>query len=333
MLKLLFSLALVIALLLLTVDFTKLSSVLAEIEVANLATMSVLVVGVSLLSVLRWYLLLKALKFERGFREVARAGLIGQGLNVILPGGVVGDFAKLFLVAEPPERGITKTLASVGVERLLGIGALFLVIAVLLLDPGLARHLPGPLAEFAGLSGVLMLLGIIAAVAFVIGLDRAVPTNPSMPRQYLAALADMFHVVASYRSHPWTLLKTAILSILCHVLAITAIWVVANQLHSVSIGLIALAVMVSFLMTLLPVTVGGLGTREVVFLAFLSNAGFGAEGAVALSLCWFVVSSTTAVVLAAMANFLPGDAITMDMLRNWRSGGAVATTADRSANQ
>jgi glycosyltransferase 2 family protein len=313
MLKFIFSLALLVFFLALVVDPREFVTTLAAVHPAPLAAMAVLVVVLSAVSAWRWRLLLRPLGYLRSRWQILRAQLIGQGINIIVPGGLGGDFVKVFLIAEPPDRGVSQTLATVGVERLLGVAALGAIVAILVIDPALARHLPGPLSEFSQpLALTLLALGVLGAV-LVIRLDKTLPQNASGFRLYLNAIARMFEAIVSYRKRPATLAGAFAASVVCHLIAGLAVWVVAVQLHPVSYPVVLLVVMVSFLLTLLPITVGGLGTREVVFYYMLAKEGFTPEAATALSLIWFMLNSIVAVTLAAAANLTPGASVDRDL--------------------
>jgi uncharacterized membrane protein YbhN (UPF0104 family) len=210
------------------------------------------------------------------------------------------------MVAEPPERGVARTLATVGVERVLGVAALGVLIGLMILNPRLASHLPGPLTQFSvPLMAMIFAVGLIGAIV-VIRLDRTLPSRSSGIRLYINAIARMLEAVWAYRKRPVTLLLTFGLSLLCHAISAAGVWVVALQFHAISFDMMLLVVLVSFLMMLIPVTVGGLGTRELVFLFMLQPEGFSPEAATAISLCWFVVNASASIVLAALFNLGPG---------------------------
>jgi hypothetical protein len=283
-----------------------LGAVVTQIDLTTLGLMAVMVAIVAFLSAFRWQLLLRPLRFTRSTLEIIRAQMVGQGINMLIPGGLGGDFIKVFMVAEPPERGVAQTLATVGVERLMGVFALGVLVALMILNPRLASHLPGPLTQFS----TPLLLGIfligIAGAAIVIKLDKTLSSKSSAMRVYINAIARMLNAVGAYRSRPVTLLLAFALSVLCHLAAAFGMWLVALQFHTISFDMMLLVMLVSFLMTLIPVTIGGLGTRELVFVFMLQPEGFSAEAATALSLCWFVVNTVVAIALAAGFNLGPG---------------------------
>jgi hypothetical protein len=82
------------------------------------------------------------------------------------------------------------------------------------------------------------------------------------------------------------------------------VWFLANGLAEVSFPGVALAVSLGFLAGLIPISIYGLGTRELIFVGVLSPLGFGSQAAILLSLLWFTVSVTVSLVLAGWAAVL-----------------------------
>ncbi len=80
-----------------------------------------------ILTFLRWFVLVKSLGFAFTIRDALRLGFIGYLFNFVAPGSVGGDVVKAALLAkEQPDRRTT-AVATVLLDRILGMLALFLI--------------------------------------------------------------------------------------------------------------------------------------------------------------------------------------------------------------
>ncbi|MBS0262527.1 MAG: flippase-like domain-containing protein [Planctomycetes bacterium] len=95
----------------------------------------VLIGGSTLLTFARWYLLVIAQGFSFQFRDAIRYGFIGLVANYVAPGAVGGDLFKGVLLARDQSSRRVVAFATVLLDRVLGMLALFLVGACTLLIP------------------------------------------------------------------------------------------------------------------------------------------------------------------------------------------------------
>jgi uncharacterized protein (TIRG00374 family) len=107
-----------------------------------------------LLTFVRWYILVRALDLPFTLADAMRLGMIGLYFNSLLPGSVGGDILKAAFLAREQSRR-TAAVASVVMDRVLGLWALFWLVAVL----GGAFYLLGWFPERAREGcGILILL-------------------------------------------------------------------------------------------------------------------------------------------------------------------------------
>lgn len=79
------------------------------------------------LTFLRWFVLVKSLGFEFSIRDALRLGFIGYLFNFVAPGSVGGDLVKAALLAKEQAGRRTTAVATVLLDRILGMLALFLI--------------------------------------------------------------------------------------------------------------------------------------------------------------------------------------------------------------
>jgi len=94
------------------------------------AAAALLVCGFAvLLTFTRWFLLVWAQGFEFTYRDAIRLGFVGYVCNFIMPGAVGGDLIKAGAIAIRQRSRRSVAVATVFLDRLLGLLALFLVAA------------------------------------------------------------------------------------------------------------------------------------------------------------------------------------------------------------
>ncbi len=147
--------------------------------------------GAIVLTFLRWFCLVKALGFAFTIRDALRLGFIGYLFNFVAPGSVGGDLVKAALLAkEQPDRRTT-AVATVLLDRILGMLALFLIGAC-------AAWLQwAEIRERTELKAVVGLL-VIGSAAGLVGLTlMLIPAvTRSLAWQHLARMPVVGHMIA-----------------------------------------------------------------------------------------------------------------------------------------
>jgi len=93
----------------------------------SLLTAFTLCGGSIVLTFLRWFWLVKALGFAFSVRDALRLGFIGYLFNFVAPGAVGGDLVKAALLAKEQPARRTTAVATVLLDRMLGMLALVLI--------------------------------------------------------------------------------------------------------------------------------------------------------------------------------------------------------------
>lgn len=133
----------------------------------------VLCFGSILLTFLRWYLLVSAQGFPFRISDAMRLGFIGYMFNFIGPGSAGGDIVKAVLIAREQKERRAIAAATVLLDRVLGLWALFMVgaFASLFQPPEILEH-----------KAVQILLSVLwgGFIAGLIGIT--VVLHPAVPR-------------------------------------------------------------------------------------------------------------------------------------------------------
>ena len=75
-----------------------------------------------------------------------------------------------------------------------------------------------------------------------------------------------------------------------HLMSVLAVWVLSQDIGHVPFVVVLGAITMGVFAELLPITIGGIGIRELVYFGVLGTAGFTFTQVVVLSLVWFSVS-------------------------------------------
>jgi len=198
----------------------------------NYAILAFLLIGGSTLMTFgRWYLLVRAQQFPFRVRDAVRLGFVGLVMNYISPGSVGGDLFKAVLLARDQQSRKAAAVATVLLDRILGLLALFLVG----LGATLVPHDFPDSAEVQANTAVLW-IGSLAGLAGLVLMLLPATTRwgwvNRLPRLPLVGhiLDELVHGVRLYQSRPLAVLAAMGLSLVGHAGLITgfyfcALWI------------------------------------------------------------------------------------------------------------
>jgi glycosyltransferase 2 family protein len=273
--------AVLLGLLLTLVEIDRLWDVVDDAQPGLLVLMLAATFAERLFAAWRWWLLLRLNEPRLGFWPVLRVTLVANYIGTFLPGGVGIEVLRIHGLARLTDLALA--LSSVVVERLFGLLALVLMIAVgLLLAP---IRLPAAVSLMVGLG----LLGLLTAVLALVH-----PWPRRIGRRILAwhrldrlrtSLIGLEHRLDGYLRRPLALLASLLLAFLFQALRVLTVAIGAAALGiAVDPLLLAVIVPVTILISLAPISIGGFGPREAAYVALLGLAGVAPTPALVLAL-------------------------------------------------
>ena len=290
----------VFAIIVTRVDWSGFTSILERSHMRFLYAAIVVSVPLLWIKALRWRLLLSWQGYHIRAWDAFLYYLSSISLGVITPGRI-GEFSKIFYLKKAGISTVSQGLSSVFVDRLLDLSILIAVAmcGMLWLGPW-----PGAknmaLVGFAGAVAILILLFTVGDFKRVVGwayrLIAKSRTTESF-KEGLGQFADGLRTLFQ-----WRLWQAVMLTILAYSLFFYQCFLIA-QAFSLPISYFALAVIMAMtnLLTLLPITIAGLGTREAALLFLLGPMGIGLEWILAYSISVFVVSFVITGLMGATA--------------------------------
>ncbi len=228
-----------------------------------------------------WYILLSlfffnisklfnALRLNRFFKEIGielspmynlKLYYLGMFYNLFLPGGVGGDGYKIYVLQKNYGLKTINVFHAVLWDRICGIFALLFLSLVLLLPSTFALQLP-QLVPYAW-----VLLGALYPLSLLLN------------RLFYKQFMGIFTI-------------TAIESMLVQITQVISAYFIlqAISLHANHIDYLAIF-LISTVATILPITIGGAGAREITFFYLLNFVKLDTNPGVALSLIFFGISA------------------------------------------
>lgn len=256
---------------------TGLSQILKTLSTINvLAFISAIFLYIiaQLLSTFRWKLLLPA---GIRLRKLFSLYMIGAFFNSFLPGIIGGDAIKGFYLYKTTGK-VGLALASVFMDRYIGLVVLIAICAVAF--PFGYQYLHGTNIEWIFLSVIL---------AFILGSFLFFGLRIGNQIKHFADLYNYFHM---YRNEKGTIGKALLLSILVQFSGFSAVYVLAFGLgQTVPFLSLLIYLPLIILISMIPISISGLGVREGAFVLFFGFIGVKPEAAAAISLSWFISAS------------------------------------------
>ncbi len=278
-----------LALLYRRVDLHSLATQLAGVRPGWVAACLALLYLNTLISTVKWRLLLAADGIHLSLGTLMASHLIGSFFNVFLPSTIGGDVYRLVDIGRRSAR-TANTGASIFADRLSG----FLALACYGLVAAACARQYIPDARLMLLP--LAACGGLAAVAFVVWqqtlVRRLVGWLPARLQGRVDRLLDPFLAsIRVYGRQPGVLARMLAISFWFQFNAILAVYCLSQAL-ALGVPLLPFAFFVPFitLMETIPVSVFGVGLRDTGYAWFMASVGRGRAEAAALALLYVAVT-------------------------------------------
>ncbi len=263
-------------------DWGRLAAAFARLDLGLWLAALLVYLLTQFVSAVRWQALARLVGFDGGWGRYVAYYYIGMLFNLVLPTSVGGDVVRAWYRARQQGAGRrTAALLSVLADRVNGV----LVLVALAAVAAACCTVPLPRWVLAAVAGVAAgSLAGVACLPLVPRLQRLLPGNARLQR-----LADGTRL---YLQHGRVMAWVTALSVVVQGANVAVVWLVGEAL-GLPVPPLFYGVMVPLvtLLTLLPVSVNGMGLREVGTVAMLAPLGIDAASAVTLSLLVFAVMS------------------------------------------
>jgi len=271
-----------------TVGPHELWQTLSQVQPLALAGSLLCVLLTILLNVARWRMVLEVQGLHLPWGRAAGITFVAQFFNAFLLGSTGGDVIKALYAARETHHKKAEAVVTVFVDRLLGLWAMLLFAALMMIPNASLLWRRQELGAPALM--ILLMLGgasVVLGVAFWSGLSRRFPRA----RQWLRKLPKgellerSLDACRHFGKSRGFLLKTLALSLLVNVACVLQMMVLSAGLGvSISSGAWLVIVPMIFCISALPITPSGLGVRENLFVLMLAVPEIHVLKTIALSL-------------------------------------------------
>ena len=242
-----------------------------------------------LISTYRWSLFLPNAGINILFLKLVSLYYIGMFFNIFLPTAVGGDVVKSYYLYKFSGRG-GNSLASVFLDRFTGFFALVTIAVVsLVFGYGYVKETYVPffiitLASVFFLSSLILWNRGLHNWALVItGKIKLFGINEK--------IESFYNAIMLYKGEPVVLLKAFGVSFIIQFMSITIFYLISKGLDmTVSIGYFFLFVPIAVTISMIPISLSGLGLREGAFVYLFTKVGATDAQALTVSLASFAVT-------------------------------------------
>jgi uncharacterized protein (TIRG00374 family) len=226
-------------------------------------------------TIVRWYYLVRALELPFTMKDAFRLGFLGYLLNFVSLGSVGGDLFKAIFIAREHHRQRAQAVATVLIDRIIGMYALFVVATVAILVTGMNAS---PYREVQVICRATLIgMGVGTILVFVVltpgfSQGRFSELLGRTPRLG-PVFAKLLSAVRMYRSRLSILVLTTAMSIGVHLLSAAGIYLIGRGLGGQVPSLADHFVIVpmGMLVGVLPLPMSGLGAFEAVMEFFYTH--------------------------------------------------------------
>lgn len=264
----------------------------------------------------RWQFIVQTANEPAGIFQLIGINFVGSFFSMFLPTAAGGDVARMY---ESSRRGMvgTKAVSTVLLDRVIGLLSLVLICIAALL----AGY------RFSGNSwlvylviGLAAVMGISWRLFFDLRVARRVKGVFRLPllARFESGAAGLYQSLYDLQQQPRLLLSSLAISIAAQAIEIFSAIFLARSLGINSEGFYFFVfIPLIWLVTMLPVSLNGLGLREGAFAFFFGQIGVVSAEAISLSLLVYLCR----VLAGLFGGFLFLWASMNDSLRKWIRGG------------
>jgi uncharacterized membrane protein YbhN (UPF0104 family) len=242
---------------------------------------------------IRWKMLSRPLGFTEPLGRLTNIYFVGMFFNLFLPTSVGGDAVKAVYLARGSGRKLS-AVASVLIDRASGLFALLLIAC--------AAVAASPVELPANFRAAVWSLGAAAVLGvFLLPFAATFQNLVRLPTRLDLLVDQLVGAIGLYSREPSALAVTTGLSLLVQGLNAVLVAMLGLSLSlDVPMVYYGIAAPMVTLLTLIPVSLNGMGLREGGMTLFLAPAGVAAADAVTLALLWFCVQTATSLIGGAI---------------------------------
>ena len=240
-----------------------------------------------LLCILRWEMLLKAIKIHLSLKRVIISSAGGFFFSLFLPSTIGGDVVRSIDLATHTKRP-REVVATVLLDRLSGyVGLVILALLALFLGWSFVQD-RSVLLSVGIITAVLICVLLVLFNRFIYAKINSLLHSPSAGK-IREAIKDLHQELYFFRHHKRVLFNNVIFSLIIQTIAPISFYIIALAI-GIKINILYFFVYLPIIgaITMLPISIGGLGLRDATIIFFFTKAGLSKDLSFAMSLVGFL---------------------------------------------
>ncbi|MCA9170840.1 MAG: flippase-like domain-containing protein [Planctomycetales bacterium] len=239
-----------------------------ETRVSLIVLAGVVILLAHVLCMLRWHLLMRALRIPIRLRDTLRLGFLAHLLNFVSPGQLGGDLFKAIFVAREQTGLRTEAIGTIVVDRAWGMLGLLIVTATATLITGTEKlnYDVAIAARVVQVGAVVGILGVLVALSPRFSSSAFMRRFVEIPKigPHIGRLLAALHL---YQQQRRVLVAVGVLSLGVHTFMATGAYLTSAALYRHIPTLMEHLVIepLAGSVSALPLTPGGVGSFEVAF--------------------------------------------------------------------
>lgn len=265
-------------------NLTKVIALLSNINPFYLAAALLLFIPLLVLKGMRWQLLMNAQNIEYSLKNSTIMYAAAMYIGALTPGRI-GDFIKIFYLKED-NHPFGKAFATVLLDRLFDLVSLFLLgyAGMLLFVTLFERAIIILSCIFAGT--VLLIIFFLHKKDFSMGILEYISSN-FIPERYRdsanTGFSDLYNGIKTLNANQFVL--ATFITFFGWLIYFITMYLLALSIDiTIPFLYLATCVSISAVITLIPISISGIGTRDATLIILFSYLGLSKESAIAFSM-------------------------------------------------
>jgi len=272
-------------------DFHRFADTMRGVNAGLLAGALLMILCAHFISILRWRILMRRLMPVPALTRLCGIYWIGLFFNLTLPTTIGGDAVKVYYAGKP-SGAYAESFAATFLDRDIGMFAMMIIACGAALFYSVSvPGVPVPLILWGVF--ILFVLGNIAV--FTPRLHRVLSAALRKPRltKITAIAAKIDNIAGAFRimgGHPAALCQSLGISFANQFMGCTGVWTIALSLDiRIQPFYFLVFVPIITLISMIPVSLNGMGLREYSFMSLFGAIGVDSESCIALGLLYSLI--------------------------------------------
>jgi len=236
----------------------------------------------------RWEMLLRAVNVKLPIKRIIISFAGGIFFNMFLPSTIGGDFVRSVDLATHTKK-TRQIVATVLLDRLSGYIGLVIVALLALLFGGKLIQDRSTFLSVILITALLILILFVFFNSFIFSKLNKFFDSPGAGK-IKEAIGNLHEEIHYFKNHKKLIIENLVLSFFIQAVSPVTFYFIALSLGlKINIGYFFIFLPIIGAITLLPISIGGLGLRDATIIFFFSKAGVGKDLAFAMSILSFIL--------------------------------------------